>query len=276
MSLLSGAVQPPLLTLLSSTSTPPLSLFAVSTHDQHLDGDSIVTVLLDSAPASSSRVPHRPARGQLVDQVIHIQSPVITNTYIEAGVSPSASQARKGKSRASDEDMQMPLGVEMPWFGMQFRRLGKRPFAFELGVADKKGREGVIRISSFKHRPTIHPSRTPPLIHLPLNLPDATSSTLTPWLTTSMDLASLLPLFQTLLKVRLEEEEEDEEEGRRRKRRKAAELPSGQFGHVTYVRIYANCRLRRIWLSAEGERTTSGMGIGVQQEWGLYACSTET
>jgi hypothetical protein len=32
-----------------------------------------------------------------------------------------------------------------------------------------------------------------------------------------------------------------------KRRRTMAELPNSQFGSITYVRVYANCRLRRIW-----------------------------
>ena len=36
--------------------------------------------------------------------------------------------------------------------GLQLRPLGKRPLSFEVGLVDMKGREGVIRCSSFKVR----------------------------------------------------------------------------------------------------------------------------
>ena len=51
----------------------------------------------------------------------------------------------KGKGKASDT-----LGVELEWLGLQVKRLGRREMSFEVGVVDAKGREGVIRCSSFK------------------------------------------------------------------------------------------------------------------------------
>ncbi|KAG6333927.1 hypothetical protein ID866_5159 [Astraeus odoratus] len=38
-------------------------------------------------------------------------------------------------------------------------------------------------------------------------------------------------------------------------------LPSGTYSHLTYVKIYATCRLRRIWLS------DSAPGVGVPSPW---------
>lgn len=145
--------QPPLLTLFSSTSIPPLTLFQTVTG---LSSKSSVTVVDESNPrASSSSVTGHligaPERGILVHPVLHLQSPAAQDTYIQAGVSRHAlNQSRiKGKGRLLD-DQPLPLGIELPWLGMQIRPLGKRPMSFELGVVDTRGREGVIRISSFK------------------------------------------------------------------------------------------------------------------------------
>lgn len=44
----------------------------------------------------------------------------------------------------------IPLGVELPWIGMQVKRLSRRELSFEVGVVDSRGREGVIRCSSYK------------------------------------------------------------------------------------------------------------------------------
>jgi hypothetical protein len=86
--------------------------------------------------------------------------------------------------------------------------------------------------------PTSLPHRSPPLIHLPLNLPANDQHTLTPWLDIKLNLASLLPLFKTLPRA---------QDHKDKRRKLDTELPSGSFCQVTYVRIYANCRLRRIW-----------------------------
>lgn len=75
---------------------------------------------------------HRPthASRSISGRVVHIQSPK-PDTFIQAG-------GREG------------LGVELPFFGIQFKRLGKRGVAFEIGVEDARGREGTIRLSSWK------------------------------------------------------------------------------------------------------------------------------
>jgi hypothetical protein len=79
-------------------------------------------------------------KGNVVGQVIHIQSPDLRKTYIQAGAS------RKGKEKAE------PLGIELPWVGLQVKRLGRRAMSFEFGLVDARGREGVVRISSYKVR----------------------------------------------------------------------------------------------------------------------------
>ena len=47
--------------------------------------------------------------------------------------------------------------------------------------------------------------------------------------------------------------EEDDDDDNSRLTPGLAPLPSGKFGKVVYVKVYANCRLRRIWFS-EGRR----------------------
>jgi hypothetical protein len=79
--------------------------------------------------------------------VIHIQSPTPNRTYIQAG-------CRKGKGKAreirEEGNSSLPLGIELPWVGVQIKRLGQRGMALEFGVTDERGREGVVRLSSYK------------------------------------------------------------------------------------------------------------------------------
>nr|KIR88364.1 hypothetical protein I308_01428 [Cryptococcus tetragattii IND107] len=164
----------------------------------------------------------------------------------------------------------VPLGVELPWIGMQVKKLSRRELSFEVGVVDSRGREGVIRCSSYKTDPSIHSHRSPPLVHLPLSvLSSESSSELTPWRHIELNLSSLIPLFQNL--ARKYEEEEEKGTGSRKKRKTEIQLPNGGFRSVSYVRIYANCRIGRIWFSSEGEKTLESMGRGVRDEWALYA-----
>lgn len=100
---------------------------------------------------------------------------------------------------------------------------------------------------SIQTDPSIHPHRSPPLVHLPLSvLSSESSSELTPWRHIELNLSSLIPLFQSL--ARRYEEKEEKGTGSRKKRKTEIELPNGGFRSVSYVRIYANCRIRRIWL----------------------------
>lgn len=96
--------------------------------------------------------------------------------------------------------------------------------------------------------PSIHPYRSPPLIHLPLSLPASSASILTPWLDLPLNLSAILPFFQSLPRHPTQlGYEGDGEVMQSNKRRKTVELPSGKFAYVSYVRVYANCRVRRIW-----------------------------
>lgn len=81
---------------------------------------------------------HRPkhASRSIAGKVVHVQS-MRPDTWIQAGSSRQA------------------LGVELPYVGVQFKRLGKRGLAFEVGIEDQRGREGVIRLSSWKVRPAL-------------------------------------------------------------------------------------------------------------------------
>ncbi|WWC91706.1 uncharacterized protein L201_006652 [Kwoniella dendrophila CBS 6074] len=279
MTLLSGSIQPPLLSLLSSTSSPSISPLFTSTTDS--TSSSYITTLPDSesaqAPGSSKFIPHTRPKGCILHDVIHIQSSNPQKTYIQAGCSMTEYKRSLDKGKGRDDEQQIPLGICLPWIGLQVEKLGRRDMSFEVGIVDNRGREGIIRFSSFKKNPTVHPYRDPPLIHLPLQLPQQTQSTLTPWIHIPLNLSPLIQLFHSLPRPQRhasdDDEDDDDHETESRKRRKMADLPSGSFSNVSYVRVYANCRVRRIWLSAEGERTIQSMGRGAKDEWELYAAN---
>jgi hypothetical protein len=114
-----------------------------------------------------------------------------------------------------------------------------------------------------------------------LNLPATDQHTLTTWLDIKLNLASLLPLFKSLPRA---------QDHKDKRQKLDTELPSGSFSEVTYVRVYANCRMRRIWFvrphfpcteieradwsgqSADGEKTLDQ--AGVKDEWALYASAS--
>jgi hypothetical protein len=95
-----------------------------------------------------------------VGQVIHIQSPRPTRTYIQAG----------GYGKGKGREEALPLGIELPWVGLQIKRLGNRGIALEFGIRDTKGVEGVIRLSSYKVRRPLYPELIarprPPVYHI--------------------------------------------------------------------------------------------------------------
>lgn len=108
---------------------------------------------------------------------------------------------------------------------------------------------------------------SPPLLLLPLSFPSQSLSaycSLTPWNTINIHLPSFLPYFSSPSLYPSDDDDDDDDE------RDPAEeiirviksrnsnaststttsltvIPSGTYSHVSYVRVYANCRLRRIW-----------------------------
>ena len=93
------------------------------------------------------------------------------------------------------------------------------------------------------------------MLHLPLRLPTADKTSLTPWLHITLHLPALTRYWTSL-----------------------APVPSGSapqplprsYASVTYIRVYASCRIKRIWMSARGAAVEQG-GHAVVDEWGLYA-----
>lgn len=100
---------------------------------------------------------------------------------------------------------------------------------------------------------------SPPLLHLPLSLPSASTTPLTSWSTLSLHLPTLLSHFSSHALVRnMHEEEEDA-------RLYEIELPNARFSHISYIKVYASCRLKRIWFSEEDSSQR------LPWEFGLYA-----
>lgn len=146
----SSSVQPPLVSLLSTTSSQCLALFETKT-DASLPADSFVCFLDD---ASSSPQPPGPAKlisppsiasqdgddeeqgneGRGLDQtVFHIQSPTLRTTSIRC---PGTSST-------------LALGLKHPWIHFQVRNLG-REWSFEVGIVDRGGKPGIVRCSTFQ------------------------------------------------------------------------------------------------------------------------------
>jgi len=250
----SGSVQPAIVSLFSSTGNEPLYLWSVKT-DPSLPSDSFVCFLDD---AKSTPTPPPPAAlisphpvgvdaggggdsadnssermgYSLTQTVLHIQSPSLTKTYLHC---PPVDWARARIGREGD------LGLKHPLVHIQVRNMG-RPWSFELGLVDQAGKEGIVRCSTFQNEPALKPT-SPPLLHLPLSFPTASTTPLTSWTTISLSLPTLISHFSSRALVRnLHDDEEDV-------RLQEIELPSARFSHVSYVKVYATCRLKRIWFS---------------------------
>nr|GAT59262.1 predicted protein [Mycena chlorophos] len=111
-------------------------------------------------------------------------------------------------------------------------------WSFEVGLVDRLGGTGIVRVSTFQKEPRLTPS-TPALLHLPLSFPSIWSQRLTTWTTVTLNLPSLLPHFSS---PSMYPHGSD-----------FSPAPAlGVFSHVSFVKVYATCRLRRIWFNQGG------------------------
>ncbi|KAI0350843.1 hypothetical protein OH77DRAFT_993128 [Trametes cingulata] len=254
----SASVQPSIVSLFSSTGSEPLSLF--STHcDVSLPSDSFICLLND---ATSRPTPPEPQKlidlkpeveaslpdYALAQSVLHIQSPTVRTTYIRC---PPVSVRTSDGPAASRELAQGPsrhLGLKHPWVHLQVRNQ-HREWAFEVGIVDQAGREGIVRCATFQKEPKLKLGNRP-LLLLPLSFPPPSSRPLTSWCTIAINLPSLLPHFSSASLAR--NDDESRTAGSSSFGTHAVRVPSGTYSHVSYVKVYANCRLRRIWFSEGG------------------------
>ncbi|KAF8591245.1 hypothetical protein K439DRAFT_990269 [Ramaria rubella] len=254
----STVVQPPILSLFSSASSEPLSLFSVHT-DPSLPSDSFVHILDDESSLPEPPLPKTLIKPIKLDgdqdregdtngfsistPVLHIQSPTLKFGYIRC---PPLNWKRHSAQRDRD------LGIKLGWLHMQVRNMG-REWSFEVGVVDQSGREGRIRCSTFQKQPSVRyssESRGSPILHIPFGFPAPSSHPLTSWCTISLHIPSLMPHFSSLPSQRTNPH---------------TPLPSSQFSHIAFVKVYATCRLRRIWFTAEKPDASEPW------EFGLYS-----
>ncbi|TFY65378.1 hypothetical protein EVG20_g5615 [Dentipellis fragilis] len=286
----SSVVQPPLVSLFSSTGSSPLHLWETHT-DQSLPADSFIVLLNDAtalptpaAPKSLIALPplsdpsssdaHDDTGYALAQTVLHIQSPSLPTTYIRC-------PPRSSSSSSSNTRMSRGLELKHPWLHLQVRNLG-REWSFEVGVVDQSGKEGVVRFSTFQKEPALHVTTAPPLLHLPLAFPHASTRPLTTWCTLPVHLPTLLPFFSShaLIRTRSSERDDgsaDENDTEDLPPEAAGRVPrpGPHFSHVSYVKVYATCRLRRIWFSESRMGDTQGTaGAQIQKtpwEFQMYA-----
>ncbi|KAH9847432.1 hypothetical protein C2E23DRAFT_498540 [Lenzites betulinus] len=246
------AIQPSVVSLFSSTGSESLSLFASHT-DPALPSDSFICVLND---ATSQPTPPSPQK--LIDlddttdesspdyalgqSVLHIQSPTIRTTWIRSPPTRSTSGTSSDAAH---------LGLKHPWIHFQVRNV-HREWAFEVGLVDQSGREGVVRCATFQKQPKLKLG-TRSLLLLPLSFPPPSSRPLTSWCTIAINLPSILPHFSSAALTG--DDQGDQYSGSApHGHRVIQQVPSGSYSHVSYVKVYANCRLRRIWFSDGGPK----------------------
>ncbi|KAG8858226.1 hypothetical protein FRB96_005355 [Tulasnella sp. 330] len=231
----SSVVQPPVLNLFSSSATYALQppLFEVQA-DTALPEDSFVCSLDDqtSLPLSPGAIllAPDPQYRSVAHRILHIQSPTLRKTYLRCPAHGS-----KG------------LGIKLPWLHLQVRNL-EREWSFEVGLVDGNGKEGRVRFSTFQEDAKTYPS-DPPLLHIPFRFPEMTSATRTLWTTVDVHLPPLLKhLSSTAPQVPL-----STTDGHGNQYQQPLRVPFSIFSHASYVKVYANCRLRRIWFSTDGD-----------------------
>jgi hypothetical protein len=252
----SQTIQPPLISLFSSVGSSPLSSLWATQSDPKLPEDSFICVVDDSSSEPSmpdnkavlAALPKEYEGGlgkQLNCAVLHIQSPTIPTTYILA---PPTGE----------------LSLTHPWIHLQLRNLHKE-FSFEIGIVDSARRRGRIRWSSFQQSPRIYVGNsnsgsvvdTGPLLHVPLTFPAPTSRPLTAWCTLDVHIPPLLAHFSSdsLYTSAVQSS--------------TTAIPTGTFQSISYIKIHANCRLRRVWVS-QGRGTSRGSRDGWPEEFQLY------
>lgn len=248
-SLFGDVVQPDSLSLFSSTSSNPFALWMLQ-QDDDLPEDSGIRLVIDQTDETASKDPgithdslvlraEETTTGSISEPVLHIQSPAIRGTFIR-----------------SPPDDKTQLGIQLPNISFQFRAIGSaRPLCFEIGVRDEAGRRAAIRMSSFQAEPKLYLTQgkklagengeksiqdeVEALLHLPLTMaaaPSQDETSLTAWQVLT------LPLDQ--LAKRLSDTSLLSHTGP-----KTSTKRFGSFHSISYVKVYANLRLRRVWCS---------------------------
>ncbi|THH18725.1 hypothetical protein EW146_g2308 [Bondarzewia mesenterica] len=207
-----------IVSLYSSTGTDPLFLWSSHT-DESLPEDSFICHINDK---TSSPAPTPPAAliaplpldenayntgensnglGYALDQnVLHIQSPTLPATYIRCpSVNWPPSRVSAGIGAAMRQN---DLGLKHPWMHIQT--------------------EPKLKFT------------TPPLLHLPLAFPPASSRPLTAWSTVNLNITSLLPHFSSSALSHSNDDDEEEDTAQEEHiTPSSAPLPGPNFMHVS-------------------------------------------
>jgi len=266
------------LSLFSSTSTNPFALFSVCTNSNLLPEDAGIVLLHDDTneyseitQAKSDQFKlkggnhhhHLHQEGEKIgarldDIVAHLQSPTIQSTFLQCP--PIITNQFSSRNENG-------LGIRLPHIHFQVCLIGAsftRPFFVEIGVRDQRGTRAKIRCSTFQRKAKVYlPQRLSSskpidedrneeeegkraLLHIPIVLPSNDENKATDWLTLSLPLNVLMSHFQDPSLLSQERSVDFVGGGQQFKQTR----PIAQFDQVDYVRVHANCRLRRIWFTS--------------------------
>ena len=131
------------------------------------------------------------------------------------------------------------------------------------------------------------PTHDPPLLHIPLRFKSASASDSSPsttaWSTIDLDLHAMTRYFALFSQGAGTQREA--ESGALptptltltptpHAHAHARPIPKDAFACVTFVKVYANCRLRRIWFSES--KHSSGVATHTPWEFQLYAADADS
>jgi len=231
-------VQPPLVSLFSSVGSHPLQFFSIHA-DLQLPEDSLIQLLNDSTSLPAPQAP-----GRLLPPPQLPLNPSSTNSQGE----DTLMHLRQGKSLSSTVlhiqsptlrttfihspalDSAMTLGLKHAWMHLQVRNMSKE-WAFEIGLVDVLGQEGRVRFATFQTAVQRHIESESPILVVPCHFPRLDESTLTSWMTVSVSLAQF-----------------------------CSRCTGQEYESISYVRVYATCRLRRIWFTDRPGVEGAGQG----------------
>ncbi|KAH7905051.1 hypothetical protein BJ138DRAFT_1138381 [Hygrophoropsis aurantiaca] len=234
-----GSVQPSIVSLFSSTSSKPLGLFSRHT-DDGLPADSLIHLLDDSTSLSKRQPPATLIASPMITAGEGNNEATVGRTLCQAVLHIQSPTLRTTFIRCppiSNPPNQRRQEIRDE-IGLHHKRLH-----IQVGVGDQANRRGVMHCSTFQKE-----SR---LILVPNSLPS----------TITVSLASLMSHFTS----RALRATPDGEEGGQAAQTPNSEVPSGQYSYLAHIKVYATCRLRRIWLS------DSGPSQRIPWEFELYA-----
>lgn len=166
-----NVLQPPILSLFSSTGSNPMQLWDLVLDSKSAvpTGSSCIQLIHDSTSSSSLITPpsilgshsqeeegimitesRMMDRGYELDQtVLHIQSPNLSRTFIQCPPGLLVPEREVGEGVLTTTMPSFGLGLKYPCIHLHVRNLGKE-WSFEVGIMDTEGRLGVLRLSTFQ------------------------------------------------------------------------------------------------------------------------------